>query len=270
MNNMIRRLGNAYRVASARLGHRFQPLSGGQFGWLARREIRLGAQVLPFAYRIASEGDQGAMEQVFFNQDYRVDQWRQGRGLRKYYDAHAGERRMLIVDAGANIGAASVYFSAMYPHSRIVAIEPEKNNAALARRNFEKRDIELIEAALGPEVGRMYLQDPGLSDWGFRVGTQGDYEVDVMTLEQILATRSDSVPFILKVDIEGGENDLFSRDCDWLASFPLTIIETHDWMLPGIASSKNFYQQICRFDMDILQKGENTFCFNNKLLRDWY
>lgn len=270
MNNLMRRLGNVYRVTTARLRNRFQPDSGGQLGWLARREISLGQQVLPFDYRIASEGDRGALEQVFFNQDYRVDRWRQGQGLRKYYDANAARQRMLIVDAGANIGAASVYFRALYPQSRIIAIEPEINNAALARNNFEKRDIDLIEAAIGSKSGSMYLQNPGLSDWGFRIGEEGEYEVSVSTVESILADCKDSVPFILKIDIEGGEEGLFSRDCDWLDFFPLTIIETHDWMLAGRASSRNFYRQIVRFDMDILQKGENTFCFNNRLLRSYY
>ena len=89
----------------------------------------------------------------------------------------------MTIDAGANIGAASVYFSVVYPASKIVAIEPERNNSALARLNCVDRDIELVEGAIGSSPGTLYLQDPELSDWGFRVGSEGEYQVKVTTVD---------------------------------------------------------------------------------------
>jgi hypothetical protein len=75
----------------------------------------------------------------------------------------------LIVDAGANIGASALYFLDAYPGSRVVAIEPEPNNCTLLRRNCSGLPVHLIEAAIGPREGRCALQDPGMSDWAFRV-----------------------------------------------------------------------------------------------------
>src|SRR5579863_2728165 len=34
----------------------------------------------------------------------------------------------VIVDAGANIGITSIYFSSLYPRARVIAIEPEPSN----------------------------------------------------------------------------------------------------------------------------------------------
>jgi Methyltransferase FkbM domain len=74
-------------------------------------------------------------------------------------------------------------------------------------------------------------------------------------------------PLILKVDIEGGEKELFSGECNWLEQIPVVIIELHDWMLPGEANSRNFLKAISSFDFDFVYLNENAFCFNNRLLR---
>ena len=37
---------------------------------------------------------------------------------------------------------------------------------------------------------------------------------------------------LIKIDIEGGESELFEKNIEWIEKFPLIIIELHDWMLP--------------------------------------
>src|SRR5258708_5068257 len=41
----------------------------------------------------------------------------------------------VIVDAGANIGFASIYFARQYPNAKIIAIEAERSNFELLERN---------------------------------------------------------------------------------------------------------------------------------------
>jgi hypothetical protein len=74
------------------------------------------------------------------------------------------------------------------------------------------------------------------------------------------------VPLLLKVDIEGGEELLFSGDCNWLLRIPLLIIELHDWLFPEGNTSRNFKRAIARFDLQLFTRGENIFCFNKNLL----
>ena len=70
----------------------------------------------------------------------------------------------------------------------------------------------------------------------------------------------------MKIDIEGGESQLFSANTEWMNEFALIIIELHDWMLPMQGSSKPFFKAISNLDFEILQKGENLFFFNRALL----
>ena len=70
-------------------------------------------------------------------------------------------------------------------------------------------------------------------------------------------------PFIVKIDIEGGENDLFANSTSWIDDFPLLIIELHDWLFPMKGTSRNFLMAISKLDRDFVHHGENIFSINN-------
>jgi FkbM family methyltransferase len=56
--------------------------------------------------------------------------------LRNQYDIHFPFEIKNIIDAGANIGLASVYFSQRFVNSTIVAIEPSKENFEILSKNI--------------------------------------------------------------------------------------------------------------------------------------
>jgi FkbM family methyltransferase len=60
-----------------------------------------------------------------------------------------------MIDAGANIGFSSVYLACRWGATRIVAVEPDPENAELLRRNLAQNGVEaeVIEAAVGAEDG---------------------------------------------------------------------------------------------------------------------
>ena len=115
----------------------------------------------------------------------------------------------------------------------------------------------------------LWLEDPGRGDWGFRVGAKPTrtavQAIDMPTLLSRFDERT-CVPFVCKIDIEGGEEMLFASNDQWIERFPLLIIELHDWMLPGTSNSRNFLRAISQRQFDVLWRGENMFCFNNDLL----
>jgi len=223
-----------------------------------------------FFFRADSIGDKVVLEQIFQNRDYELSEFQ----LYPNFSAHvkrveSAGRTGLIIDAGANIGASPVFFRSRFPTAAIVAIEPERNNCRYLQRNCAGLDVRLIEGALGSRPGTAFLEDPGLSDCGFRVSDRGLYEVKVVSIPRIL---EDFPPkkfslLIVKIDIEGGEKELFSQNFGWLQQVPLLIIELHDWMLPGEANSRNFLKAISSYDFDFVYFRENVFCFNNALLR---
>jgi FkbM family methyltransferase len=236
------------------------------------QNILSAGQVLRFSYRAQSLGDVGVIKQIFFNQDYAFDQWPQAQAVLRFYEALlAGGRTPLILDAGANIGASCLHFASLFPASRVIAIEPAPGNCALLRSNCAGRDIEVIEGAIGAGAGTMFLSDPGMSDWGFRVGEDqkaaGQIEVPVLTPNDILARQEESAsPFICKIDIEGGEQYLFAKNTEWMSRFAMIVIELHDWMLPHQQTSQPFFRALSEHAFDVLWKGENLFCFNNTAL----
>ena len=92
--------------------------------------------------------------------------------LKREYDFDVKCSPKVIVDAGANIGLASVYFSNRFPNAKILAIEPEVSNFELLKKNIAQYDnIIPIHGALWNQNSEIDLMDPGLGKWGFM--TQG-------------------------------------------------------------------------------------------------
>lgn len=218
-------------------------------------------------YRPAPSSDLPVINQIFNLGAYDIKNWEHFEILKKYKEKIIKNSKYLIIDAGANIGASSLFFLNTWENSFVVALEPERKNYALLNLNSIDKEIKPIEAAIGSEPGCMYLSDPGNGDVGFRVESTGEYEVNVLTINQIIEKYEKFKPFIVKIDIEGGESELFSKNTEWVEKFPLIIIELHDWMLPLKMSSKNFQNVLFKKNFEILHKGENIFCFNIDLLK---
>jgi FkbM family methyltransferase len=226
----------------------------------------------PFFYRDNSAGDKGVIQQVFNNQDYSLNGMEQTLNL--YAWMKRQKRQTLIVDAGANIGASPIWFASKFPQSQIIAIEPEPSNYGLLVKNTDGLNVVTVQGAIGPTEGFGYLNDPGRGDWGFRVGfkqngaSDDSNKVLVYSMLGLCELEQDAVPFICKIDIEGGEDALFDKDAEWMLDFPLIIIELHSWMLPGQGSCMSFFRALSHGEWDVCIRGENLFCFNNTLL-DW-
>jgi FkbM family methyltransferase len=223
-----------------------------------------------FFYREASRTDRDVIKQIFQTQNYHLGQFALSQSLKNYANQVAANgASLLVIDAGANIGASSVYLTQLDRRIHVCAVEPEPGNYSVLEANSVGFPITPIEAALASKTGKLWLSDPAIGEWGFRVGTgAGTLQVAAITMADILrrfdATRYQ--PLICKIDIEGGEKDLFRANDAWIDQFPLIVIELHDWMLPGTSNSKNFLGAIAKRNFDVIFRGENIFCFNNDLL----
>jgi FkbM family methyltransferase len=209
-------------------------------------------------YIRTGESDIAAMRQVFVRGDYDID-WpvELAARLKQRYDAILADGgRPIIVDAGANIGAASLWFGHAYPQARVVSVEPDPGNAAILRRNVGHRANHVIlEAAIGAEPGFVSLVNEGL---GWAVQTKrAETGLPVVTVDDAFEASGGDTPFIVKVDIEGFERDLFASNTAWLERCYAVIIEPHDWMLPGEMSSRTFQQAMAQHPFELYMRGEN-------------
>jgi FkbM family methyltransferase len=225
-----------------------------------------GRDPRPFHHR-GTRADVGVVKQIFESRDYALEPLPRGPEIGAVYDRLVAlGRTPLIVDAGANIGASVVYFSLTFPAAHVVALEPEKNNFELMLRNVAGLDVDARCAAIGSTTGQLYLIDPGKGEWGYRTVKEPRGEpVPVCAAAALIEekTRGGYQPFIVKIDIEGGEEELFSRNVGWIDAFPLLIIELHDWLLPRSGSSRNFLRCMAERDRDFVYFGENVFSFRN-------
>lgn len=178
----------------------------------------------------------------------------------------------VIVDAGANIGLASIYMANRYPGARILAVEPEAGNFALLQRNTQPYPhITPVQAALWRENADIDLVDPGLGSWGFMTegettpveeqGTPmrrpaGRSRVRGTTVDRLIADHQIDRISILKMDIEGAEREVFENSSAWLARVDAMIVELHDRMKPGC--SRSFDDGTPGFDHR-WEQGENVY-----------
>ena len=204
----------------------------------------------PFRLRVPSS-DIPTYQQVFINQEY---------------DFSVKTEPKVIVDAGANIGLASIYFANKYPDAKIIAIEPEQSNFELLKENVAPYSHVIpVHAALWNKNGEINLIDPGLGKWGFMAEMKHPSEhlpgntchtVLAMTIDEIMKDYRLTKIDILKIDIEGAEREVFSDTSSWIEKIDSIIIELHEHMKAGC--NRSFYCGSNGF-YDEWRQGENVY-----------
>lgn len=232
------------------------------------KTLEYGSSIFLFHYRPDSKGDMGVIKQIFEEKQYEFGWLPQGKLVYKLHQRILNSnKKPLIIDGGANIGASCVWLQIKFPGAAILAVEPSKDNCELITRNCHGNDIWLYHGALADKPRTLTLEDPRESDWGFRVGEKGESEVPCQGIADILSHMDSEIydPFILKLDIEGGEALVFEGECKWMELFALIVIELHDWMLPNQGTSTKFIKAVSRHGFEVITRGENVFCFNPKI-----
>ncbi len=141
-----------------------------------------------------------------------------------------------LIDLGSNIGLATkkIYIQLRrlgINVPRMILVEPDPGNITFSRENLSRIEgIEQIEAAISNTNETRILTYPsgikGTDSYSIRVEGKGT-PVNCITLKEV--TSDVSSPIILKVDIEGAENDFLDiPDIDKvLVNVQLIFIEDH-------------------------------------------
>ena len=144
----------------------------------------------------------------------------------------------LILDIGAHIGLATLYFKNKYPQARILAFEPNPNTAKILRLNIKAnhlKNIRVIEAGIWNEKGKksLYIDITSQNPW-----TWGDSFVEniwnnqtppqpilvkTIVLSDLLTKPID----LLKLDVEGAEGQIIQESAEKLKIVKNLILEYH-------------------------------------------
>jgi FkbM family methyltransferase len=132
-----------------------------------------------------------------------------------------------IIDAGAFIGDTSAYFLSRYVEAKVIALEPDDANFALAEENLRPYGdrVDLIKAALWWTDGVLKFSGEFM---GAALGETGK-EVRALAIGHLIdSVCAEGAVDILKLDIEGAEDDIFlNSPGDWLPKVDHILIELH-------------------------------------------
>jgi FkbM family methyltransferase len=168
----------------------------------------------------------------------------------------------LIIDAGANIGMSSLYFLNRYPSVRVVAVEPNPETFELCRVNLAAYSdrVVFVKGAVWSSCGRVALVREEV-EWNSHVvpgDGNSETSVDSFDVTSLIAAGGGGSVDFLKVDIEGGEAEVFGKNSEtWLPSVKNIAIEFH-----GDDCERNFFSALKDYEYEGFEYRTVQICQN--------
>jgi FkbM family methyltransferase len=137
-----------------------------------------------------------------------------------------------ILDCGANIGLASIYFKHRYPHAKLTAFEADPRLASICRSNLAvnggTEQVEVKEAAVWTAEGMVEFICEG-TDSG-AIASLGEPIQGPVTSVPAVRLRDwlDEPVDLLKLDIEGAELSVLADCRDRLRNVRAMCVEIHE------------------------------------------
>ena len=138
----------------------------------------------------------------------------------------------LIIDGGANIGYATVFYANKYPNAKIIAVEPDTENCERIRSHCaELPNVRLVQGGIWNRHTHLYITNPDAAPWSYKVGERDEPGADsfpAYTIQELVEESGESILDILKLDIEGSELQVFAaEDKPWIDNTRVMSIEVH-------------------------------------------
>lgn len=214
-----------------------------------------------FTHTIRNNFDLITIEEIFFYESYKIDHLKV---YKKILDNFEFEKK-LIIDCGSNIGCSTNYFLRTFKNSKVISIEPDEDNFLLLSDNVKNQNAILINNAISNENFNFEIKDSEDNRAKSIVKVDKENLKKTLTINQILGEKENEefFPFLIKIDIEGHEKDLFESNIEWFDKFQIVIIEIHDWMLPGESISKGYLNSIVN---SMVENKRDTIIINENLI----
>jgi len=220
-----------------------------------------------FINTIRNDYDLNTLRQIYIKEEYSFNKVILKKIKNLYEQILIKKKIPLIIDCGANIGASSNFFQIIYPNSKIVAIEPDIENLKILYQNIKFDDIQIIDTAISSANKKFSIFRNNKKDFRssfIKKKIDSSYKKKTITVGQVLKKYDLKIykPFLIKIDIEGHEKELFKKNTKWVKLFDVIIIELHDWMLPYKNISLNFFDSIKKYGFRVIYNyGENIITF---------
>ncbi|RYZ26935.1 MAG: FkbM family methyltransferase [Chitinophagaceae bacterium] len=188
----------------------------------------------------------------------------------KEYEYPIGFQPKSILDAGANVGYAALWFSRKFPDAKIVSLEPESGNFEMLKKNTaSSSNIQPIKAGLWGRSCFLRIIATDWGNWGFRteeVESETDDSIKALNIKEIMDSNGWETIDLLKMDIEGAERNVFVHGVnEWLPKVRMIFLELHDNVFKDC--SKKVFKALLDHDFRVDVSGENIILINNSFTR---
>jgi FkbM family methyltransferase len=173
----------------------------------------------------------------------------------------------VIVDGGANVGYAALHFARKFPDATIIAVEPNLETFRVLEMNCAGHsNIRPVFGALWSHSDGVALETrPDLS-WADSVRDGGN--TPSFRLQDLMRTIPGGMPLIIKLDIEGAENEVCRASPELLRQSACLLIEPHDYLNPGSSCLSPLYDALNGQSVDTLLVGEYIALIASDLLTE--
>jgi FkbM family methyltransferase len=165
----------------------------------------------------------------------------------------------VIIDCGAHIGLASVFFINKFPKSKIISIEPEQSNFEMLLKNTKDYgNIHCLNCGVWNKSANLLIKDNEFGNWAFSVEEVdfcNENTIPAITINDIMKRYNFDKIDILKINIEGSEKELFESNFEeWLSKTKIVIIDLHDSIRNG--ASRSFFKALSNYNFSLsLNRG---------------
>lgn len=158
------------------------------------------------AVDLRDEADRSVFNEIFKYKEYRIA------------EEAIKNARHPILDIGAHAGFFSLYCHVQNPKAKIFALEPEPENFKFLQKNLKMNKVRTVKselAAMGGASGKRRLEltpdshNHRLLESG-RMSKNKSIEVQCYSLADFCGKNKIKKVSLLKMDIEGGEKEVFS------------------------------------------------------------
>lgn len=167
-----------------------------------------------------------------------------------------------ILDCGANVGYSSAYLLSKFRSAHVIAVEPDKRNYDLLRQNLAAYGdrVTAVCSAIWSHKARLKVcsgKAGDNSEYATRVmecHEDEDADLQAVDIATLLEQSGYDEIDILKMDVEGAESAIFSRNCQsWVDKVRTFVIELH-----GQDCKEVFYRALGVKSFDFNLSGELT------------
>jgi len=170
----------------------------------------------------------------------------------------------LVIDCGANVGYSSAYFLTRFPHSTVICVEPDPGNFRALESNLKPYEarVKALQSAVWSGKTGLVMSEEVFGDgreWArtVREARSGEEaEISAIDIGTLIRESGHQRASILKIDVEGAEEIIFSADCaEWIDKVDNLVIELH-----GEHCERIFHEAIAGRGYSISHCGELTVC----------